>query len=92
MKKFKKMCCAVSAVLSLSLMLWPCLGMSAIGPIQSNVNIEARGILTSLTLSTGGGNGSVWASVKNNFTLFPSVIIVYLELYSSYEYTEAITS
>lgn len=50
---------------------------------------EARGLAANLSLAIGGGDGIVWADVKNEFTLFPSVIWVYVELYSSDTYQES---
>lgn len=48
-----------------------------------------RGLATNLVLSMGGESGEVWAQVKNQFTLFPSTIIVIIELYSSDTYQES---
>lgn len=59
----------------------------------ADAEVEAeRGIATSLTLDIGGENGQIWAKVKNQFTLFPSVIAVYVELYSSKTYQESHTA
>ena len=90
MKKLKKLFLPVVAALSFVLLLCPCLGNAAPVSVSAEAS-ETRGLLTRLTLTSGGGDGIVWAKVKNNFTLFPSVIVVYLELYSSYEYTEDYT-
>lgn len=46
-------------------------------------------LFTSLTLSINGGDGKIWATVKNEFTLFPSTVYVIVELYSSTEYQES---
>lgn len=43
----------------------------------------------SLSLSINGGNGKVWATVKNDYTLFPGTISVIVQLYSSDTYTES---
>ncbi len=51
--------------------------------------IQPRGLAANLTISIDGGNGEVWAKAKNNFTLFPSTIYVYVELYSSQTYQES---
>lgn len=51
-----------------------------------------RGLITNLTLGMHGEDGRIWAQVKNEFTLFPSVIIVYVELYSSKTYQESYTA
>ena len=47
---------------------------------------------TKLMLYSWGEDGQIWAQVKNQFTLFPSVIIVYVELYSSTTYQESYTA
>ncbi|MDE6441858.1 MAG: hypothetical protein K2L12_03780 [Clostridia bacterium] len=54
--------------------------------------VTTKGIATNLTLSIGGGEGAVWAKVRNNFTLLPSTIWVFVELYSSQTYQESYTS
>lgn len=50
---------------------------------------ETKGLFISLSLSINGGDGKVWATAKNDFTLFPATVIVIVELYSSYEYYES---
>ena len=50
------------------------------------------GLFTSLTLSIDGGDGYVWATAKNSFTLFPATVRVILELYSSETYQESYTA
>ena len=50
--------------------------------------IEPR-LFTSLSISLNGGNGKVWATVKNDFTLFPSTVLVIVQLYTSYNYCES---
>ncbi len=49
------------------------------------------GLGTSLSLSINGGNGKVWATVKNDFTFLPSTVIVIVQLYSSDTYAESYT-
>lgn len=44
---------------------------------------ETRGIYTSLSLSMDGGSGRVWATAKNDLTIFPSTVRVTVELYCS---------
>lgn len=44
---------------------------------------ETRGIYTSLSLSMDGGSGRVWATAKNDVTIFPSTVKVTVELYCS---------
>ena len=68
---------------------------AAVAEPKTNVTIAdngSRGLLTNLLLSIGGENGQIWAQVKNQFTLFPSVISVYVELYSSDTYQESYTT
>lgn len=45
--------------------------------------VETRGIYTSLSLSMDGGSGRVWATAKNEVTIFPSTVRVTVELYCS---------
>lgn len=49
---------------------------------------STRGLYTHLSLSINGGNGKIWATVRNDFTLFPSTVIVIVELYTSNTYHE----
>ncbi len=103
MTKTKKFLCvgfslliALTAVLFASLMLRHS-ELTANAATESVVLAEEgekqpRGLATNLSVTIGGGNGEVWAKVKNNFTLFPSKIRVYVELYSSETYAESYTS
>ena len=53
---------------------------------MSNENVEGvetRGIYTSLSFAMDGGNGRVWATAKNEVTIFPSTVRVTVELYCS---------
>lgn len=50
---------------------------------------SADGIYTSLSLSINGGDGMVWATVKNDVTVFPATVIVIVELYCSVNYEES---
>lgn len=45
--------------------------------------VETRGIFTSLSLAMDGGNGRIWATAKNEVTIFPSTVKVTVELYCS---------
>ncbi len=49
------------------------------------------GLATSLSLSINSGNGKVWATVKNDLTVFSSTVIVIVQLYSSDSYAESYT-
>ena len=81
----------VSSLLVINLIL-------SIGRCNSKISVAVAesamplGIYANLSISIGGGDGEVWAEAKNNFTLFPSVIFVYVELYSSMTYQEQYTS
>lgn len=44
------------------------------------------GIISSLSINIGAESGQVYATVRNDFTLFPSKIQVYVQLYSSLTY------
>ncbi len=44
---------------------------------------EPRALLAYLTIELEGGNGEVWATAKNVFTLLPGTVEVQIELYSS---------
>lgn len=58
---------------------------------ETTENTEATpyGLFTNLTLSIDGGNGQVWATAKNKFTLFSASIPVVVEIYSSDTYQES---
>ena len=42
-----------------------------------------------LSISGGDGRGNIYATVKNEFTLFPSTVVVIVQLYSSDTYAES---
>lgn len=95
MKKVKKL--SIVAMMFLACCL-ACLGMMAATYASADTgdgeeNGEATPYLfTSLSLSIDGGNGQVWATARNDFTLFPSTVIVIVELYSSTTYYESFTN
>ncbi len=45
----------------------------------------------SLSLSINSGDGKVWATVKNDYTIFPGTISVIVQLYCSDTYAESYT-
>lgn len=53
--------------------------------------IAPQGLYTDLSFTLNGGNGQVWFSVKNKFTLFPATVTVYVDLYYSDTYQESYT-
>ena len=46
------------------------------------------GLYTSLSLSLNGGDGKVWATVRNDVTLLPATVNVIVQLYCSDTYQE----
>lgn len=57
-----------------------------------NQDPSTRGLYTSLSISINGGNGKVWTTVKNDVTIFPSTVIVIVELYSSETFQQSYTN
>ena len=92
--RIKKLLCSALIALSATVALLPSLGNKAADvPVEEPYTVEAeeRGLFTKLELSIEGGGGYVRAKVRNVFTLFPSTIVVHLELYCSDTYTEDYT-
>lgn len=56
---------------------------------MSEEAVEPRGIFTNLSLYLDGGDGTASAIVKNQFTLLPAQVQVYVELYYSNTYQES---
>lgn len=54
--------------------------------------LSPRGLYAKLQLAIDGGDGTIIATVKNVFTLFPSTVNVIVELYSSEERQESYTA
>lgn len=57
---------------------------------ESN-EITPRGLTTSLSLTINSGDGKVWATVRNDLTIFNSTVVVIVQLYSSESYAESYT-
>lgn len=57
--------------------------------VSDNSDIKPRGIYTALSISLNGGDGSVWTTVRNDLTIFPSTVVVIVELYASDVYYES---
>ncbi|MDE7439686.1 MAG: hypothetical protein K2N23_04175 [Clostridia bacterium] len=97
MKKIKKLTALAAFLLLavlLSLMLFSGISTKAKVAKEDNAvtadgDIEPCGLYTKLTLAIDGGNGQVWATAKNKFTLFPSTVTVRVELYNSDTYHES---
>lgn len=62
-------------------------------PELKNENNQAvtYGLTTSLSITLNGGNGKVWATVRNDLTVFNATVIVIVQLYSSDTYAESYT-
>lgn len=56
--------------------------------IVSEGAIAPYGLFTKLNYSLDGNGGRVWFAVKNEFTLFPATVEVYVYLYKSDTFTE----
>lgn len=66
-------------------------GKAAMEAIRAEGDCEPLGIYTSLSVSLNHGDGQVWATANNSFTLFPATVRVYVQLYSSDSYRESYT-
>ena len=97
MQKTRKCVHVLILCLALCIMLYPCLGMSEQTNDRpevydtSNSVIETRGLYTNIALYMEGENGAIRAWAKNLFTLFPAVIRLDVELYSSDIYESTYT-
>ena len=56
--------------------------------VTDNDEITPWGLFTNLSISLNGGDSKVWATVVNEFTLFPSKVMVIVQLYASDTYEE----
>lgn len=90
---FKKRCFGLAAALSCALLV--CGGLpvqaaavqeSAPAAYAAEAEADPRGLIANLSIRMGSEGDRIWGQAKNNFTLFPSTIEVYVELYSSTEY------
>ncbi len=96
-KSGKLACLILSVCFALVIGLMPHVGnrLDAYAYTDSSDNTEAeedtRGIYTYLSLSINGGDGKVWATVKNDITIFPSTVYVTVELYASDVYCSSYT-
>ena len=102
MKKFLKnaICCSLLFVMLIAVVLFASAFTSKdvhAQKITDNQNaqnasgedvVEPYGLYVVLSISIDCGNGKVWTTVKNDFTLFPATVNVVVELYSSTTYTD----
>ncbi|MCM1440165.1 MAG: hypothetical protein NC131_13330 [Roseburia sp.] len=65
-----------------------CDNESDIAVMSLNEDESVYGLYTSLSISLNGGNGKVWATVRNDLTILPSNVNVIVQLYYSDTYCE----
>lgn len=100
MKRMKKVIIAVMAVMLTavqSVAFASCGNETADSGSEKKTSVTEEngaplGIYTDLQFALNGENGTVTASVKNKFTLFPSTVTVNLELYRSYDLQDSVSS
>ena len=100
MKRMKKVIMAVMAVMLTavqSVAFASCGNETADSGSEKKTSVTEEngaplGIYTDLQFALNGENGTVTASVKNKFTLFPSTVTVNLELYRSYDLQDSVSS
>ncbi len=100
MKKMKKAIMSVMAVMltaAQSVAFASCGNETADSGSEKKTSVMEEngaplGIYTDLQFALNGENGTVTASVKNKFTLFPSTVTVNLELYRSYDLQDSVSS
>ena len=100
MKRMKKVIIAVMAVMLTavqSVAFASCGNKTADSGSEKKTSVMEEngaplGIYTDLQFALNGENGTVTASVKNKFTLFPSTVTVNLELYRSYDLQDSVSS
>ena len=99
MKKMKK---AIMSVMAVMLTAVQSVAFASCGNETADSGSEKKtsvteengaplGIYTDLQFALNGENGTVTASVKNKFTLFPSTVTVNIELYKFHMYSENLT-
>lgn len=89
----KKRCFGLAAALSCALLVCGGLPVQAAAAHEAvpaayaaDVEADPRGWMANLSIRMGSEGDRIWGQAKNEFTLFPSTIEVYVELYSSTEY------
>ncbi|MDE7163669.1 MAG: hypothetical protein K2O44_06330 [Clostridia bacterium] len=95
--KIKTLICAVLCCVLLLSVTLICLNANAVyaapqdyaPEITEDDTTEIEPRWTSLSLSIDCGDGKVWATAKNDFTLISSKVVVIVLLYSSTTYTES---
>lgn len=55
-------------------------------------SVSTKGMYTSMALLIDGGDGKIWATAKNDLTIFPSTVMVIVELYTSHVYQDLYTN
>ncbi len=89
MKKIKY--CTVTVIV-VALILFVSIFGFLFGTARQSAYAAENGIYTSLSISIDGGDGKVRTIVRNDITIFPSTVMVRVELYSSETYQESYTN
>lgn len=90
-RSFRTMFAALALALSLTALMLAPTSVHPVAAISLEPEAQAEPrAFTTLNLSIDGGNGEVYATVKNTFTLFPSTVEVVVYLYNSAEPAYAI--
>lgn len=77
----------LAVYMGLATILAPVIPEHKLNPPSDERVFKLPRLFTMLNLDLHSENGRVIANVKNSFTLFSTVVSVYLELYSSEQYT-----
>ncbi len=91
--KFMVFCLLAITVMAIALAVLMPVSISAYAAGQEeNADVKTETaqprLFTNLLFEMGGGNGEVWISATNTFTLFPSTVQVRIYLYSSVAYSD----
>lgn len=96
-KSFLVTVCAIMMLFVVCFAMAPAAAASADADAEEQI-VQSEGVqgeevvpygwFTNLSISINGGNGKVWTTVRNDFTLFPAVVTVVIQLYVSDTYQE----
>lgn len=95
-KSFLVTVCAIMMLFVVCFAMAPAAAASADADAEEQIikteevqeEVVPYGWFTNLSISINGGNGKVWTTVRNDFTLFPAVVTVVIQLYVSDTYQE----
>ena len=92
MKKKGKIKYVIVSALMLGALTTPIMPVHSVKAETMQDSVEPKGIFTSLSLYMEVGNGQVSSVCKNQLTIFPAEVKVYIELYCSDTYQESYTT